>query len=155
MNEFPLTMTRKAIMAALSISRSTFYRLCKAGHFISCPQIKRNKIYNAQQVLKFANQALNPKENWTIMTLKLNCTFCPLPPTGKSNHSAEFEETARFILANMESFTKQDVFSLLQSKDLNVAHVDKSFNDWTKRLVKEGRLVRNDVVSDSPTFHVR
>ena len=42
---------------ALGVSKSTFYRLVKAGWFTPAPQLKRNRLFLREQLVHFVEQA--------------------------------------------------------------------------------------------------
>ena len=88
-----------------------------------------------------------------------NCSFEPSPTTkpnaansGQNEHEAEFEQTAKLLLANYDSFSLHDALTLTRGLDLPYREVEKLFGAWTKQLVQQGKLKKTMGVYNYPVF---
>ena len=64
----------------------------------------------------------------------------PNTKDGENGHLKDFLIIARMVVENYETFTAQDFFTLLKSKDLPAIETKTFFEAWTVKMLADGRL---------------
>jgi|GEM_PF-1249640 len=90
-----------------------------------------------------------------------NCSYCPLPPqanrrkdNGANDHFDDFAPIANFLLDSYASFTLRDAIILSRAADLPYSEVESLFNNWTKKLVRQGKIKAVNGAYDGAVFVV-
>ena len=76
---------------------------------------------------------------------------------GANNHFADFAPIANFLLDSYSSFSLRDAIILSRAADMPYSEVERHFNDFTRKLVRQGKIkeVNNGCYDGGPVFVVQ